>query len=306
MNFRSLSTTFAIAGMAFAFLIAAPVSAAKFTFAIEVDDADSCKGTWQTGGSAKSPTLVCVPDGTTPPPVGAAPTCSATQSQTVSANTVVALTLANCTVSDGAAITYAWYVGNTSGTPVSQGSSTYNTTAVTATTTYYGVATANGRSTTYPITLTVNAVPPPVSACSNYGSVARLGAIPFDGSRVVSEGMKGATIAYGTLQVPAQLPTGWLGRTSQISVYEYGSAKLFRMVYLSKSPCDFTANGSNWTMGNGTNLYLSWGVDTPGHLTIKPGETWYLNIKHQYPGGAPSCFATVNCNFAVTAGLPGQ
>ena len=114
---RSLRTTLAIAGTVLALAIAGPASAAKFT--ITVDDGGKCDGTWQTTGPANSPTVTCVVG--TPPPAGA-PTCTITPSQTVAANTSVALTT-SCTAPSGGALTYSWRQGTIGGTQVATTSS---------------------------------------------------------------------------------------------------------------------------------------------------------------------------------------
>ena len=248
------------------------------------------------GASATYPITLTVPA------AGGAPTCTATQSQTVAANTSMVLTLANCSANNGASISYAWYLGGTGGTPVSTGSNLFTTPALTGTTTYSGVATANGLSTTYPVTLTVS--PVTSTACGNYKSVVRLADITLDGRLVASDGMQGTAIAYGQITIPDPLPAGWTGRVSTISVFEYGSANLYRKLVLSKTACDFTPSGYNSYSGIGGNLYINYGSASWNAVTVRPGEVWYLNIKDEYPSGASSCPSVVNCNFGVTAWPP--
>ena len=93
-----------------------------------------------------------------PAPAAAAPTCNITPSQTVSAGTSVTLALANC--SPGTGLTYSWNQGSLAGAQVST-AATYTTPPLTATTTYFATVSANGSSTTYQTTVSVNPLAPP-------------------------------------------------------------------------------------------------------------------------------------------------
>ena len=295
---RSLRTTLAIAGTVLAFAIAAPASAAKFT--ITVDDGGRCDGTWQTTGPANSPTVTCVPG--TPPPAGA-PTCTITPSQTVAANTSVPLTLTNCTAPGGGALTYSWNQGTIGGTQVAT-TQNFTTPLLAATTTYWATVTADGLSTSYSTTVTVGSVTPPATGnCSKYSAV-NLGDLQINGSRTVSANMKGAAVAYGKITIPNPLPANWLGRTTQISVFEYGDLAYWKKVYLSKSACDFTPSPSAFGQGTGVNIYLTYGTVGYNTVTVQPGDVWYVNVKNESMFGSGSCGLGLSCNFAVTVHPP--
>ncbi len=297
MIFRSLRTTFAIAGSVLALAIAAPAAAATFT--ITIDDGNSCAGTWQTTGSATNPTITCVTDG--PPPAVGAPTCSTVPpaSQSVAAGTPVTLSLGNCSAPAGGANTYKWTVGSPSGTPVWAQAS--YTTAPSTTTTYWATVTgSDGQSTSYSTTVTVTTVTPPpaTSKCSNYSAI-NLGDLNFDGSQVDSFNMRGSAVAYGRIVIPNPLPAGWAGRTAQVSVFEHGEGAFWKKAHLSKVACDFTPATSAWGQGTGVTLYMTLGGTGFGTLTVQPGDVWYLNVKNESIFGTPSCGPNLSCNFGL-------
>ena len=296
MNSSSLRISLALAATVFALASADPAPAASFT--ITVNDNNACTGTWQTTGPANNPTITCVTG--TPAPSGG-PTCTITPSQTVSPNTSVVLALSNCTAPSGGTITYSWNQGSVGGTQVGTGA-TFTTPLLTTTTTYFATATANGLSTTYSTTVTVT-TPLPAGNCANYTAVS-LGDLQFDGTRNVSSGMKGSAVAYGRIVIPNPLPANWVGKTAQISVFEYGDGAFWKKVYLSKTPCDFGATAAASGQGTGVNIYVTFGSAGYGSVAVQPGDVWFINIKNESIFGTPSCGAGLSCNFAISAYPP--
>jgi len=297
MNRLSLRNSLAVAGTVLALAIAAPAEAAKFT--ISIDDADTCKGTWQTTGSVNNPTVTCV-QGSSPPPSGAAPSCAITPSMTVSSGTSVTLALANCSPSSG--LSFSWTTG---GTQVSTGA-TYATPALASTTTYTATVSANGTSTTYQTTVTVNGTtaPPPVSgSCSGY-NVVDLGDLAFDGSRIATIGVTGSAVVVGRIVLPNPLPSGWAGRASSIAVFEYIDAQYSKKLYVTKSPCDFSAVWPAYGEGNSMNVQATFQNPMYNAVNMNPGDVWYITVKNERLNGAPSCSLSASCNFALTLSAP--
>ena len=200
MEFRTFRSALAIAGAALAFALAAPAPAATFT--ITVNDSGTCSGTWQTTGTATSPTV------------------------------------------------------------------------------------------------TVSSPPPQTTSCSGFSSTY-LGDLVFNGTQTESNGMRGATVGYAKITIPNPLPAGWLGKTAQISVFEYADGAFWKKVYLSKTPCDFTPVASAWGQGTGVNIYVTFGGGGFGSVAVQAGDVWYLNVKNETIFGSGSCGSGLSCNFAV-------
>jgi hypothetical protein len=293
----SLRTTLAIAGTLLAVAIAAPAEAATFT--ITIPDSGTCNGGWQTTGSATNPTITCAG---TPAPAGA-PTCTTVgPDQTVSPGTSVTL-LTNC--SPGS--TYSWTQGTVAGPQVSVGP-TYVTPLLSATTTYWVTVSANGASTTYPTTVTVGATPappPPVatSSCSGY-SVVNVGDLSFNGARIATDGVSGSAVVVGRIVLPNPLPPGWAGNVASIAVFEYSDPQYSKKMYLSQSPCDFTAVWPAYGEGNSMNVRTTFQNAMFNAVNMNPGDVWYLTVKNERSNGQPSCKQGSSCNFALTLSAP--
>lgn len=299
MNRLSLRNTLAVAGTVLALAIAAPAEAARFT--INIDDAGTCNGTWQTTGSATSPTVTCV-QGSAPPPVGA-PSCAITASQTVSPGTSVTLALANCSPSSG--LSYSWNQGSQGGQQVSTGP-TYTTPLLSSSTTYFATVSANGASTTYQTTVTVSgttAPPPTPGSCNGY-NVVNLGDLTFDGSRIATNGVSGSAVVVGRIVLPNPLPAGWAGRASSIAVFEYIDGQYSKKMYVTKSPCDFSAVWPAYGEGNSMNVQATFQNPMYNAVNMNPGDVWYLTVKNERLNGDASCAAGASCNFAITLSAP--
>ncbi len=295
--FRS---SLAIVGAVIALAAAPAAVAAPFT--VTVDDNGACTGTWQTVGSANGTTVTCV--SSTPPPAGA-PTCTINSSVTITSGQSANLSLTNCSVTGGGTITYAWYLGSPSSTAFSTSAST-STGVLTSTSIYYGVASANGLSTTYQTTVNVTTPPPPTtSTCNGYSSI-NLGDLTFNGVQLDSYGMRGATVAYGRITVPNPLPTGWIGKSAAVAILANGNATAWRKVYLSKNMCDFSGTSPAMSQGVTASLNMSFGVATSNAVTMQAGDVWYVNIKDELPFGGNSCGSGYVCDFGLRLYPPGN
>ena len=292
MTPKFLRTSLAIVGAAVALAAAPAAVAAPFT--VTINDNGACTGTWQTTGTASGTTVTCT--SSTPPPAGA-PTCTVSSPVTISSGATANLSLTNCSVTGGGTITYEWHVGSPSGTLVTTNSA-FSTGPLTSSTTYYGIATANALSTTYQTTVTVNTPPPTTGTCTCFSSI-NLGDLQFNGVQLDSSGMRGSTVAYGRIQIPDPLPTGWIGKTASVAVLANGNATAWRKIYLSKTPCTFTASAPAMSQGVTVTVNMSFGAINPNAVTVHAGETWYLNIKDELPFGGNSCGTGYVCDFGL-------
>ena len=103
-------------------------------------------------------------------------------------------------------------------------------------------------------------LPPPGSCSGNHAIY--LGDLKFDGSQVDTEGVSGTTVAYARIVIPNPLPSGWSGRSTYVSIFESGTGTNAKRLYLSKSPCDYSAVYPAYSEGNGSgNIYMRF-VDT--------------------------------------------
>jgi len=287
----------ATASTALAFAFAAPASAGSFT--ITIDDGGACQGTWQTTGSAVNPTVTCVTDGS-PLPTPNGPSCSTLGTYAIQAGNSQNLT-ANCTLPSGSSgpLSYAWHTGTATGPTFGADASSVTVTPAT-TTTYWVVATDTSTGLTAQASGLVSvSTPTPTGNCSAY-TTTNLGDLRFDGSQVDSNGVRSGVVAYARIVIPNPLPAGWLGKTTSLSVFEYGSGSVWKKAYLSKTPCDFPTSGGSWSQGINTNLYLTFGAAGWISTSVQAGDVWYVMIKAELPfGTGSSCGSGVNCNFSV-------
>jgi hypothetical protein len=291
-------TLLAIASSALALAFAAPASAASFT--ITIDDGGACQGTWQTTGNAVSPTVTCVTDGTPPPPPSG-PTCSPLGTFAIQAGNSQNLT-ANCSLPSGSSgtLSYVWHTGSSVG-PSFGGNTAAVSVTPAATTTYWVVATdsSTGLSAQASGLVTVTTPTPTTGNCSSYSTI-NLGDLAFNGTQTDSNGMRAGVVAYGRIVIPNPLPTGWYGKTTSLSVFEYGSGSVWKKVYLSKTPCDFPTGIGSWSQGINTNLYMTFGTQGFLSTSVQPGDIWYVMVKDEaLYGTTASCAPGTNCNFSL-------
>jgi hypothetical protein len=280
--------------------------AVQITTMVTINDNNTCPGSWQISGSASSPIFTCMVDTATPPPAATAPVCTITPSQTVAANTSVPLAL-NCSSPTNTTITVSWTQGSVGSVQVAN-TANYTTPTLINSTTYFATATANSLSTTYQTTVTVQAATPPPStatSCTGY-TVVNVGDLRFDGTQVNTSGLKGAAVMVGRIVIPDPLPTGYYGKQASLSTFSWISATAWKKVVLSRTPCDFGAVAPAVSQGLTANLYLSFGTANTNAVTVKAGEVWYLNVKHELPFGGQSCSNGVYCDFALRVYPPGN
>jgi hypothetical protein len=281
--------------------------AVQITTMVTINDNNTCPGTWQTSGTPTAPVFTCVVN--TPPPTSTptAPVCTITPSQTVASNSSVALAL-RCTSPTDAPITYSWTQGSTGSVQVANTAS-YTTPNLTTSTTYFATASANNLSTTYQTTVSVQTptTPPPttLTSCAGY-TVVNVGDLRFDGTQLVTSGMKGGAVMVGRIVVPDPLPAGYYGKQASLSAFSWVNATAWKKVVLSKTPCDFGGTAPRMSQGLTANLYLSFGAAGSNAVTVQAGETWYLNVKHELPFGGQSCGNGMLCDFGVRVYPPGN
>lgn len=76
----------------------------------------------------------------------------------------------------------------------------------------------------------------------------------------------------------------------------------YRQISFSKLPCDFSATATYvGEIGNTASDYFGVGAEMPGAAILTPGQTYYMNIRNEEPGGGTSCpagncFAILNVN----------
>jgi len=125
-----------------------------------------------------------------------------------------------------------------------------------------------------------------------------MGRVAMTGERFVSSGFGANQILIATLTVPSSTSLSY----SNIAVFEYGGPTTYRRVWVSKTRCDLSATYP-YALGNtAPNLYFSIGTDA-GYMVFQPGETWYIHIKNEKPGGSTSC-PTGTCDIGMKISPP--
>jgi hypothetical protein len=140
-------------------------------------------------------------------------------------------------------------------------------------------------------------VVPPTNLCASYGDVSYVD-LPWGGNALAV--MRPDTVIVGRLIVPAVTKAGrW-------SWVEYDGAPTFRLGTMSPYPCDFRG----WTPTafptdpSGAKYPMAWGGGQTGDIswslgTLKPGGTYYFNLRNTQFDGTPSCHAET-CNALLT------
>jgi len=215
--------------------------------------------------------------------------------------------LANCT---GGPTSYNWTGCNSNSnvcviTETAGGSHTYS------------VVAANQGGASAPASLTVNWVnSPPVvqDFCGNFPAVLRTTA-PWSNARIVTASYpnpgfqwNGAWVIGFT--VPAGTPAS--SAAGSVSIAEFGGPPTARDVTISRSACDFRPvdpSGTNGPVaeatGFTTNTYLMVSSPLSGAAVLQPGQTYYINVRNQSPGGSISCPSTQQrCDASLDLSIP--
>jgi hypothetical protein len=164
------------------------------------------------------------------------------------------------------------------------------------------------------VTVAAGAAPAPgPTSCGNLAIIEPRGELnaqqrilTFDGARYLTSGFGSAStnVVVAQINVPANIRSG----TSSLQVYEYGTSKTSRRVWLSKTRCDFSATASpyNPTPSNGPSITVKvGGANDPAMVSMQPGETWYLMVKNEkIVWGTVSSSCSGTCDVAIELSAP--
>jgi hypothetical protein len=141
------------------------------------------------------------------------------------------------------------------------------------------------------------------TSCSGYPAID-LGDLDFDGARFSTYGLAGSNFVYARIVVPNPLPDGWAGDVSVISAFEFLGAQYSKKMYVTRTPCDFSAIWPAYGEGNSPSVRLSFQNSLFNAVTMNAGDIWYVTIKNERSNGAPSCSPNADCNFAIELSVP--
>ena len=141
------------------------------------------------------------------------------------------------------------------------------------------------------------------ASCSGYPGI-NLGDLSFDGARFSTYGMSGTNFVYARIVIPNPLPSGWAGDVAVISAFELLSAQYSKKMYVTRTPCDFSAVWPAYAEGNSPSVRLSFQSSLFNAVTMNAGDVWYVTIKNERLNGTPSCPPDGDCNFAIELSVP--
>ena len=140
-------------------------------------------------------------------------------------------------------------------------------------------------------------------SCSGYDAID-LGDLSFDGVRFATYGMSGTRFVYARIVIPNPLPSSWAGEASVISAFEYLDPQYSKKMYVTRTPCDFSAVWPAYGEGNTPSVRLSFQTSVFNAVTMNAGDVWYVTVKNERLNGTPSCAQGAECNFAIELSVP--
>lgn len=87
-------------------------------------------------------------------------------------------------------------------------------------------------------------------------------------------------------------------------MFEYIDGQYAKKMYVTKSPCDFSAAWPAYGEGNSMNVQATFQNPMYNAVNMNPGDVWYITVKNERLNGAESCAQGASCNFALTLSAP--